>query len=490
MELPTGSLIIIAFLVSLVVLTGVWKASRGRQPLRAPGLQREGSGSPAPAASPVKSSLADTVTAASPVQVDEISILDEVDIYLSYGHLEQAATSLSWYVDHNPDNTQQRRRLLAIYREIPDIDHFAELLEQLIESHTIPDAEARDLVLQGLKLDPQNLQLRVTAENLGMGGAQIAAVLAHATLAPQPAESSALAGAQRELQQAIVNPEPLDLSGFMPRPEMRSAGVSQHGSTGEGLILLTGPDDILPLDEEEYEVVASLVSPLLAARHLLACRQYPEAERLLRRQLILDPRKLILHVTLLELLYDQQRCAAYAESLLQLYITLWGAGSDLRTRLLQQGRRLGEHDLWVALAESDGKEQLLAGLAEKYGLYLPITAIPLSSPPLVTEEIHRDHRLTGNDGEDGIIEEFNMLLDYGQVNEAVDLLEKAILAQPRHDVYYGPLLEMYERMDARERFSHFVKSILTTDMQPSEDIMRQMFSLAERLQRYPQRQII
>lgn len=225
MELPTGSLIIIAFLVSLVVLTGVWKASRGRQPLRAPGLQREGSGSPAPAASPVKSSLADTVTAASPVQVDEISILDEVDIYLSYGHLEQAATSLSWYVDHNPDNTQQRRRLLAIYREIPDIDHFAELLEQLIESHTIPDAEARDLVLQGLKLDPQNLQLRVTAENLGMGGAQIAAVLAHATLAPQPAESSALAGAQRELQQAIVNPEPLDLSGFMPRPEMRSAGV-------------------------------------------------------------------------------------------------------------------------------------------------------------------------------------------------------------------------------------------------------------------------
>ncbi|MDD5002695.1 MAG: hypothetical protein PHS70_01040, partial [Acidithiobacillus sp.] len=191
MELPTGSLIIIAFLVTLVVLTGVWKASRGRKPLKAPGLQREGSGSPAPAASPVKSSQASTVTAASPVQVDEISILDEVDIYLSYGHLEQAATSLSWYVDHNPDNAQQTRRLLAIYREIPDIDHFAELLERLTESHTIPDAEARDLVLQGLKLDPQNLQLRVTAENLGMSSAQIAAVLAHATLAPQPAESSA-----------------------------------------------------------------------------------------------------------------------------------------------------------------------------------------------------------------------------------------------------------------------------------------------------------
>ena len=488
MELPTGSLIVIAFLVVLVALTGVWKAARGRKPLKAPALQHEGHGSPAPT---VKSSLASTVTAVSPVQVDEISILDEVDIYLSYGHLEQAATSLRWYVDHNPDNAQQTRRLLAIYREIPDVDHFAELLEQLTESHSISDAEARDLVLHGLKLDPQNLQLRVTAENLGMSSAQIAAVLTHATLAPQRAESSALAGAQRELQQAIVNPEPLDLSGFMPRPVTVSpAGASKNGPAGDGLILLAGSDGILPLNEEEYGVVASLVSPLLAARHLLACRQYPEAERLLRRQLILDPRKLVLHVTLLELLYDQQRCAAYAESLLQLYITLWGAGSDLRTRLLQQGLRLGEHQLWVALAGSDGKEQLLAGLAEKYGLYLPITAIPLSSPPLVMEEIHRDHRITEKDSEDRIIEEFNMLLEYGQVNEAVDLLEKAVLAQPRHDVYYGPLLEMYERMDARERFSHFVKSILATDMQPSEDIMRQMFSLTERLQRYPQRQII
>ncbi|CDQ10025.1 conserved protein of unknown function [Acidithiobacillus ferrivorans] len=496
MELPIGSLIIIAFLIAMVILTGLWKVLRGQKLLNASSTLRNArvhSGSQAPQATPaIKTGPAnDMPETSSFVQVNETSILDEVEIYLSYGHLEQAATSLSWYVDHNPDNIQQMRRLLSIYREISDIDHFAELLEKLNDSGAIPGTEAQDLVLEGLKLDPQNLQLRVTAENLGVNSAQIAAVVTHALHAPQSAISSSLVSAQRALQQAIVNPEPLDLlSGFVVKPGQSSSGASKNGAPDAGVMLLTGSEDLTPLAEEEYQVVAGLISPISAARHLLTCRQYSEAERLLRRNLILDPRKLILQVTLLEMLYIQRRCTAYAESLLQLYITLWGAGSDLRTRLLHRGQRLGKHDLWNSLAESDGEENTLAELAEQYGLYLPITAIPLSSPPLVTEEIRRDHQITPKDSEDSLIKECNLLLEYGQVDEAVDLLEKAALAQPDHSVYYGPLLEMYERMDARERFSQFIQSILTMDTQPNEDIMRQMFSLAERLQRHPQRQII
>ena len=276
MELPLGSLIIIAFLVALVVLTGLWKVLRRQKLLKAAGTlhnARGSRGSPTQAVPAIKTGPANaTPEITSSMQVNETSILDEVEIYLSYGHLEQAATSLSWYVDHNPDNIQQMRRLLSIYREIPDIDHFAELLEKLNDSRAIPGAEAQDLVLEGLKLDPQNLQLRVTAENLGVNGAQIAAVITHATHAPQSAASSSLVGAQKELEQAIVNPEPLDLSGFVAKTKQLSGGDLKNGSVGTGAILLTGSDDITPLDEEEYEVVAGLISPLVAARHLLTCR--------------------------------------------------------------------------------------------------------------------------------------------------------------------------------------------------------------------------
>jgi hypothetical protein len=364
MELPIDSLIIIAFLVAMVILAGLWKVLHRQKLLNAPSTlrnTRKNSGGKAQASPAIKIGPAnDMPETSSFVQVNETSILDEVEIYLSYGHLEQAATSLSWYVDHNPDDIQQMRRLLSIYREISDIDHFAELLEKLNDSGAIPGTEAQDLVLEGLKLDPQNLQLRVTAENLGMNSAQIAAVVTHALHAPQSAVSSSLVGAQRALQQAIVNPEPLDLlSGFVVKPGQASSEASKNGFADTGVMLLTGSEDLTPLAEEEYEVVAGLISPLSAARHLLTCRQYSEAERLLRRNLILDPRKLILQVTLLEVLYIQRRCAAYAESLLQLYITLWGAGSALRTRLLHRGQRLGKHDLWTALAESDGEEIFL-----------------------------------------------------------------------------------------------------------------------------------
>ncbi|MEB8536859.1 type IV pilus assembly protein FimV, partial [Acidithiobacillus ferriphilus] len=317
MELPIDSLIIIAFLVAMVILAGLWKVLHRQKLLNAPSTPRnarENSGGKAQASPAIKIGPAnDMPETSSFVQVNETSILDEVEIYLSYGHLEQAATSLSWYVDHNPDNIQQMRRLLSIYREISDIDHFAELLEKLNDSGAIPGTEAQDLVLEGLKLDPQNLQLRVTAENLGVNSAQIAAVVTHALHAPQSAISSSLVGAQRALQQAIVNPEPLDLlSGFVVKPGQASSGASKNGFADAGVMLLTGSEDLTPLAEEEYEVVAGLISPLSAARHLLTCRQYSEAERLLRRNLILDPRKLILQVTLLEVLYIQRRCAAYA----------------------------------------------------------------------------------------------------------------------------------------------------------------------------------
>ena len=509
MELPRSSLIIIVILIALVIITGLWKVLHERRSSHSSGMatrktSRKGDRHHAEtgtanhdAASPP---YPDTFTYSdASTRIEEVSILDEVDIYLSYGHFDQAATSLRWYVDHNPKDIPQMRRPLAIYREIPDMDRFGEVLEKLYDSGVIVGQEARDLVLAGLHLDTQNLQLRVLAENLGMSGAQIEAEITRLTHASKSAvldpSSSALSSAQRELKQAIVHPEPLDLSdlhlsGFASKTKASTNHAAAGAMAETENLLLVGPADIAPLNSKEYAIVASLISPLNAAGHLLACNQNEEAERLLRRNLILEPRKLALHVTLLEMLYHQRRGAHYAETLLQLYITLWGAGSALRLRLLRHGQSLGEHALWSFLADSEGNEASLASLAEQYGLYVPITAIPLSSPSLVLEEVRRDHQITPKDSSDSVLTEFNQLLEYGQVDEAVDLLEEATLAQPGHGLYYGPLLEMYERMDANLRFPQFIKKILGKDTQPNDEIMRQMFDLAERLQRRPQRQVI
>lgn len=497
MELPLSSLIIIVLLLALVVSAGLWKLFNRKKLLKSNAKSQKitPASKNSASVSTIKisgSSSADNASLTAAAEVDETSILDEIEIYLAYGHLEQAATSLSWYVTHNPDDTRQSRRLLALYQEIPDPDRFAELLSNLCDSGIISGAEAQDLTLAGLQADPENLQLRVLAENLGISNSQLAAISTIKTSEAQPAPSPALIRVQQELQQALVNPEPMDMdiSGFSEKPLQSIQNNNPSELAGKIDALLQGNAKLDAINPKEWGICATLVEPLAAIRALLATQQIQEAERILKRNLIFEPRKLILHVTLLDIFYRQKRCDNYAESLLQLYISLWGAGSALRARMLKHGRQLGEHPLWDHLEASETNKYLLAEQAEIYGLYLPLTAIPFSSPALVLEEVHRDHQIMPHNSDDSILEEFDSLLEYGQVEEAVDLLEKATLARPDHKLYYRPLLEMYERMGAHERFSNFTRSILNMDTTPDEEIMRQMFSLAERMQRQPQRQVI
>lgn len=491
MELPLTSLILIASLVVLVLIAVLWKLRTQKKPTAAPRPKSTVQKAPRPSAGEV---LEAAPAASAAAQIEEVSILDEVEIYLSYGHLEQAATTLRWCVDHHPGDQEQARRLLEIYLALADVDRYAEILERLCEHPAHGGVDCREDIFAGLQMDPQNLQLRVLAEALlGMSVAAIEAELAQRR--PQRSDTGpalahiALAEARQNLEQAIVNPEPFDLGGInlsgfnAPTDRGQSREAESPVPTQDNRPLLVGEMPLGVLDEAETTAVAGIISPLTAARQLRAAGQDDVAERLLRRNLILDPRKLALHVELLELLHRRRQAATYAEELLYLYLTLWGAGAALRHRLLHHGQHLGAHPLWSELDDIDGNEHRLAPLAEQYGLYVPITAIPISSPPLILEQIRRDNVIVTADHDDSILHEFNQLLDYGQVEEAVSLLEMATIAQPANGDYYAPLLEMYERMDAQDRFSDFIKSVLAADTQPDEEIMRQMFDLAERLQR-------
>ncbi|WP_414039956.1 FimV family protein [Acidithiobacillus sp. M4-SHS-6] len=496
MELPLSSLIIIVLLLILLVFAGLWKSFNRKRLLKVPPKTNASRTAEASVSNPnpqvPRTSTATTPDQITSAEVDETSILEEIEIYLAYGHLEQAATSLSWYVAHHPDDIQQSRKLLALYQEIPDMDRFADWLSHLYDTGIISGVEAQDLVLTGLHSDPENLQLRVLAENTGISNSQLAAISTMQDTGNPAPTSPALLRAQQELQQALVNPEPLDMdiSGFSEKsqPDLKNKAHSAPVSGEEAL--LQGQSHLETISPREWSISATLVDPLTTVRVLQATQQNAEAEHILKRNLIFDPRKLVLHVALLDIFYRQKRCENFAEALLQLYISLWGAGAALRARMLNHGRQLGDHPLWGHLEASETNKHILAEQAEQYGLYLPLTAIPFTSPALVLEEIRRDHRIVIKDNDDSILQEFDSLLEYGQVEEAVDLLEKATLARPDHKIYYRPLLEMYERMGAHERFSRFARAILNMETPPDAAIMRQMFSLAERMQRQPVRQVI
>ncbi len=500
MSLPLTSQILILLLGAMLVAAVLWKwrqsrgLRQGSRPAKDRGV-REPASPPRtePTPAPVPQAQRGSARAA---RVEEVSLFDEVEIYLSYGHLEQAATALRWYVDHHPEDRAQRRRLLDIYLEIPDIDAYAEILETGLDAGLTPPEELRERIFLGLERDAQNLGLRVLGESaLGLDNADIDRELRRRrpedrrpAALPQTSGSPLLADTQRNLEQIIVHPEPLSLQGILLDGfTQRESGHADdrpvpHETTAAQLV--HGPAQVLTLDDAEIDIIAAMESPQRAVALLLQAGERAKAEALLWRWVLLRPRQIGLQVQLLELTYRQRRAEDYGRALVFLYVTLWGAGQALRQRLLHLGRTLADLPLWDALAATEAAPGRLAALADEGGIYLPTNAIPLSSPALVQEQLRRDHEIVKDDShKDSILAEFNALLEYGQVEEAVTLLEGAVLAKPERERYYPLLLEMYERMETPERFAQFTQKVLASPHPPGEAVVRQMYHLAERLSR-------
>ncbi|MDD3761091.1 MAG: hypothetical protein PHO57_09715 [Acidithiobacillus sp.] len=488
MHLPTTSLILIGAAVFLVVAAILWKL-RGRN---AAGT-RKVSENPMTTAMPAPQAPLPEPSAppARVAEIEEVSILDEVEIYLAYGHIDQATTALLWYVERHPQDQEQRNRLRNLYIEAGDYQHLAEMLEEDLDQQILDIPVVQHLVLQCLQKDPQNLPLRVLAEaRLHLSLENIEQELGRQqplqkeNFLAREQEQLELGSVHRDLQQAIVHPEPLELNDIPLHAFQRHAAEQERKEEMPADALLYGSEPLPPLDEEEIRVVSTLVGTGHAVALLREAGQDAAAVTILQRKVVLYPKRLRLHVLLLQIFYEQGNERDFARGLLRLHIILWGLGKALRQRLLNVGRQLGQDSLYNELENSEGREnQVLPSLAEKYQLYTPTSTIPVTSVQLVEERLRRDREIAEVDADDPILRDFNMLIDYGQVEEAVDLLEQSALASPRKSGYFPPLLEMYERMQARDRFARFSRKIIHSDPQPDEAILRQLYHLSERLQR-------
>lgn len=438
-------------------------------------------------------------------EVYEVDPLQEVEIYLSFGHLEQAATTLRWHVEHHPEDLDNCLRLLDLYLEIPDMAGYAEIQERLCTLSA--DRNLRqETITRGLIADPDNLHLRVLADTyLGLDPEAVDTFLvAHRPQATVRIEQTAsrtgpneselahsVDKAQSALKQALVNPEPLDLSGLDAGSEKAGPAWIPGPCELENRPLVQGqPRLATALSAREAQVVDCFMSPIQAAAIHQEMDMPDAAIAGLRRAILFEPRKLDYHVALLKILFQHRRTSHYAESLLSLYLTLWGAGKDLRERLLGLGRKLGEHPLLLQLGDIDQSDGGLARLAGVWGLNIPLAAIPFSHPALVEERVRSGYSVSRNDNGDHILQEFDQLLEFGQVEEAIFLLEDTLSRDPQLTQYFHPLMEMYERTADLQRYSLFAEGILQHEQLPPEETLQSMLEAGERLKRLAKTRVV
>ena len=412
------------------------------------------------------------------IEVSEVDPLEGVDIYIEYGYYERAAETLRWYVDSSAGRSDLNalRKLLQVYFQLGQIDNYALVLEKLSEAGERTDFLKRAFVA-GLKEDTGNLQLRVFAEAcLGISFEKINSILGGVPEAPRPAPP---VEPTRPVEPDPAEIRPVPAQGETESAEKPAAPVEKRAAPRLGKHVVEGTAPLDPLSSEERDVVDTLVPAAQAAKLYLSFQNYECAIPVLKRAITEQPKALVNFTEILRLYYFRKEIDEYAKTLWQLFNVLDNYGSDLKERLLGVGFSMGTHPVLEALAQAKERRHLEA-IGRNFGYY-PVEMVPSKGLDLVSASVSNETYETGHDG-DAVLAEVDSYMEYGQIDEALELLEREILADPQKVQLYRPLLDLYDRMDALARFTRMASEIKKRAQRPPAEVISMMSSLYKRLQ--------
>jgi hypothetical protein len=238
----------------------------------------------------------------------------------------------------------------------------------------------------------------------------------------------------------------------------------------------------------------------LSAAELLTLRGFFKAEELddlglgaaiceatthdLQWRVAAEPSKIGHYVDLIKRYHRQRNLLGYTLTLWRIFWLLGTRAPDLRERLLEGGERLGRHPILAGLRRYQSGETTLRVLADELSLASePVDEAACEDLPLVVMEEPEDADLpreayagvleSGLRTETEILAHVRQLIDQHAQEQAMDVLEAALMDDPTQEDLYPLLLDLYVRTRTSRRFTRFQQRILGGEPQPSlESIMR------------------
>lgn len=403
---------------------------------------------PAQAAPPAQAA-ADAMAGPDELQL-EIGVADtdqltEADVYLQFGYLDRAAALLRSYADQNPPASRELARLLGLYLRLAAIDDFTEILQRLAALGMLTEADTAQAVVEGLRVDPDNLALRVFAED--SLGWDIATVSRRVGLAPP-----------------------------QPAPRGASAVPAANPASPDGsLLLVAGQQPLAALDGLERQAICHLLPPRQGVRILQQHGETATAIATLENLLAHTRHPLTLLMDILHLYYRAANLAGFCRRLWQSFVLLGDHGPALRERLLRMGFALGSHPLLDALAAGQDSAGLDA-LGRAWG-FVPAPVADVDALPLVRVGSVAAPAATTRDA----LDEAEAYLEYGQVEEAQAVLEQALYRNPADVRLYPLLLDLYQRLESAGQLRALLAHIRATLGHPPAEVATRLAQLRQLL---------
>ncbi len=391
------------------------------------------------------------------VSVQEVDPLNEFNIYKQFGYHEKAAESLSVYMKNYPDKVTPKliAELVGLWLEAKKVDQVAETLTQY--QAAFPNEILADYIKKGLALDANHLGLRVLAENrLGWGVKKTAQEIGEKTEAPTAASAS-------------------------DRP--KTLGKKKEGAQTAKAIprkpLVLGESTLGKISQDEKGAVLSFMNPEDSVKLLKGALNYELATKFLNKAIRTSAKPAALLIDALTLDFKAKNVSNFAEHLWHLYHNLGQSGRQVRERMLGLGYTLGEHPVFNSLETAGADASALREIGIQNG-YLDLGASQKKARhrDLVSEVV--DSNVEAKTPAERALKEAESLLMYGQLDQSLDLLERAIKSYPQESQLYVALFDLYERAEEWERLEKLLQELRSQIQTLPEEVVLAMSQLLQR----------
>lgn len=410
----------------------------------------------------------------------ESDLLTEYEIYLQFGYLDKAAKTLNDYLElqENPSSKLQSK-LLNLYLECKQVDNFSSLLETLYQQKKIGQDVLQMGILSGLKIDVNNLNLRLLAQSeLDWGPEEILG-----KLDPAAAQSKKESFSEKNTQSRKNN----------IRTETSAEEEPRCNSDGR-LMLLNGFAKLnLKLDVEERSAIKGFLEPKAIAKFFMIDGDYNGALRTFENALSKSDRPMTLLIDVLHLDCLMQNIESFIRHYYQLIIKMGNQGALLKNQLLKMGVKLEKHPFFADVELVMDNKIEVERIAKQYAFIADPAAYDkirtVKRKPLVVSRLdiettpeHADQIIHYDVKQHSALMEAEARLEYGQIEEAIATLEGALYENPNEaSALYLYLLDLYARLEDKDRFMEFWRRIKETGVSLSEEVRLAMDHTERRL---------
>ena len=400
----------------------------------------------------------------------EVDALTEYKVYKQFGYHEKAAESLSQYLTSGSAAVSDGMRstlvneLVQLWLDAKKPDELAETLRQF--GNLLTKAQTEDYIKQGLAVDKNNLNLRVLAEEvLGWGVQQTSAEIGERNGLDAPAQSkqtkqkSRRAVAEAENEQKVA-----DFASAKSRKELVT------NSKYAGAILV---------HDEEKAALMGFMEPESGYRLMKDRLAYDAAVSYANKAIRQANKPAALIIDALSLDYKNQNINRFAQHLWQLYYTLGPYGRQVKERMLGWGLNLGEHPIFTQLEANPNEAQLREiGIANGF-LDRGTSTQKAHRKPLI--RTRTDDVSVKQTPAEKVLRDVESLLMYGQLDEAMNLLEESILEYPGESQLYITLFDICERAEEWERLEQVLHKVRANIQHPPEEVVLAMSQLLQKI---------